>query len=189
VFGVSLKPEGLVALFNFAIAEATGTFAEARAFFGDWLGDLPRQIQEMRDPEAGARAAGVFFRERMKSAAPQIEQPYLTHAVQHIRRSTGTDSLDELSNKVYVGKRQLQRVFTDKIGFGPKVYGRIVRFRHTIEYVRRHPRATWTEISYEFGYADQSHFIRDFREFTGENPTVFLSNYAPQMNMPVAVAC
>ena len=39
-----------------------------------------------------------------------------------------------------------------------------------------------------FGYADQSHFIRDFKTFTGENPTSFMSGFAPQNRTPFAIS-
>jgi len=34
----------------------------------------------------------------------------------------------------------------------------------------------WTEIVYETGYADQSHFIKDFQEFCGFNPSRYIKN-------------
>jgi AraC-like DNA-binding protein len=32
----------------------------------------------------------------------------------------------------------------------------------------------WTELSYAAGYADQSHFIKEFKQFTGFTPQLFL---------------
>ncbi len=34
--------------------------------------------------------------------------------------------------------------------------------------------ASWVDLTYKSGFYDQSHFIKDFREFTGENPTNYL---------------
>ena len=34
----------------------------------------------------------------------------------------------------------------------------------------------WTDIVYETGYADQSHFIKEFQEFCGFNPSKYIKN-------------
>jgi hypothetical protein len=36
------------------------------------------------------------------------------------------------------------------------------------------PRRLWTGIAHDFGYYDQMHMVRDFEDFTGENPTAFI---------------
>ena len=35
---------------------------------------------------------------------------------------------------------------------------------------------TLTQVAYENDYYDQSHFIRDFKEFTGTNPKDYFGN-------------
>ncbi|MFN3378884.1 MAG: helix-turn-helix domain-containing protein [Runella zeae] len=38
---------------------------------------------------------------------------------------------------------------------------------------------TLTEIAHEFGFTDESHFCKQFRKYTGSNPTAFRKNVAP----------
>ena len=35
------------------------------------------------------------------------------------------------------------------------------------------PRGTWAEVATQSGFADQSHMIRDFRQFAGCSPSEF----------------
>jgi AraC-like DNA-binding protein len=35
------------------------------------------------------------------------------------------------------------------------------------------PDTSLTDLAYEFGYTDQAHFIRDFKEFTDKTPGEF----------------
>lgn len=187
MFGISCKPETFVTLFNLPIADLVDSYAELHTFFGPCLGDLEHRILEAPANEHRVQIAAAFFRRRAAMYA-QRGRFYFPEAMQFIRMAAGQHSVDELCSKVFVGKRQLQRAFQDNIGISPKTYGRIVRFKGAYDYVQRHPHATWTEISYHFGYADQSHFIRDFKEFTGENPRSFLAGCVPQQNTPLALA-
>jgi AraC-like DNA-binding protein len=40
----------------------------------------------------------------------------------------------------------------------------------------------WAEIAADHGYYDQSHFIRDFRDFTGMTPSVYLARRGPDLH-------
>lgn len=51
----------------------------------------------------------------------------------------------------------------------PKEYGRIVRFQRTLRIMQLGSR-NYAGIAYATGYADQSHFIREFRQYSGLTP-------------------
>lgn len=187
IFGLNIKPEAFVFLFNKPVCKLAQNFADVNDFFiANELGSLQEQIVSAPDEQARTAITIQFFRERLAMRGLQ-ERHYLQEAMEHIRVSTGTYSVDELAEKVFVGKRQLQRAFQEQFGVSPKLYGRIVRFKGAYDYVKEHPKASWVDVTYHFGYSDQSHFIRDFKEFTGNNPTGFLSSYEPQLNLPFAL--
>jgi AraC-like DNA-binding protein len=56
------------------------------------------------------------------------------------------------------------------VGLAPKTLGRILRFQHVFK-AQQDDAANWAEIAVACGYFDQSHLIRDFRQFTGECPS------------------
>ena len=119
------------------------------------------------------------LREFFQRADEEKVPSYFTEAMRLIRNNAETPTLDDLSEQVYVGKRQLQRIFQDKLGFGPKTYIRMLRFRDAIHYIQKYRDARMTDVAHDFGYSDQSHFIREFRDFTGQNPSAFFSAWEP----------
>ena len=54
------------------------------------------------------------------------------------------------------------------MGIAPKSFVQIVKFRHVIELADS--ATTLTDLAYEGGYFDQSHFIKDFRKRSGISP-------------------
>ena len=70
-----------------------------------------------------------------------------------------------------LSSRQLERLFLERIGLSPKRYMRLRRFEHALSLTRlEHPAR---EVAFAAGYADQAHFIREFRNFCGTTPRRF----------------
>jgi AraC-like DNA-binding protein len=69
--------------------------------------------------------------------------------------------------------RQLERQFDETTGVSPKVLGRAIRFESLRERLMFDPNANLTDLAYEFGYADQAHFIKDFKALTDKTPVEF----------------
>jgi transcriptional regulator GlxA family with amidase domain len=72
---------------------------------------------------------------------------------------------------VSVTRRHLERLFSEHVGVSPKVYARIYRFRAVMEDIAVNTPVSWADIAATHGYADQSHFIREYRSFSGRLPT------------------
>jgi AraC-like DNA-binding protein len=87
----------------------------------------------------------------------------------------GNVSINEIADQCGMSKRTLERKFLDIHGVSPKQYTRIVRFRSVVQYLQTQTEMPdWHELLYRSNYYDQSHFIHDFREFTGQSPLAFL---------------
>lgn len=59
-------------------------------------------------------------------------------------------------------------------GYTPKVYHRICRFNEILKNINNKEAIHWSQIAYECAYADQSHLIKEFREFSGFSPEEFI---------------
>jgi len=56
---------------------------------------------------------------------------------------------------------------------------RLLRFEDVWRRLGDGEPAHWDRIAADGGYADQSHLIRDFRQFTGGSPVEFLARSIP----------
>ncbi|MDN5204782.1 helix-turn-helix transcriptional regulator [Fulvivirgaceae bacterium BMA10] len=94
-------------------------------------------------------------------------------AVRLIRSSKGQMSLEEIGEKTGFSKKQLERKFLTTVGTSPKVFSRISRFLHICKNLEEQNGKILTQLAYECGYFDQSHFIKEFKEFSGFTPKAF----------------
>ncbi|MEP5072365.1 MAG: helix-turn-helix domain-containing protein, partial [Crocinitomicaceae bacterium] len=99
-------------------------------------------------------------------------QSKVKHCVESIFASHGMIDIVQMAEDVQLSTRQLERLFKKVIGLSPKFYCRIIRFNYIFE-VMKEQKDSWIRTALQSGFFDQSHFIKNFKEFTGEEP----SNY------------
>jgi len=95
-------------------------------------------------------------------------------AVSCIRESRGRMRIEDLARRAGLSQSALERRFRREVGASPKKFAGIVRLRNVVRL--RQTGASLTEIAYSAGYADQSHFIKDFKRFAGQAPEPFFQS-------------
>ena len=70
--------------------------------------------------------------------------------------------------------RQMERAVNERTGLSPKTLARLGRFQRAVRL--RSTGEAWASIAAECGYTDQSHLIRDFRQFGGSAPSSLASS-------------
>lgn len=97
-------------------------------------------------------------------------------ATQAIQAGKG---LVALQKEMGLSERGLERLFEASVGLTPRLYGRICQFHAAFRQLDAHQYARLSDVAYEQGYADQSHFIRAFKEFTGFTPREYMGRAEP----------
>jgi len=95
---------------------------------------------------------------------------FLEECLYYIHRAGGDITLKELAIRLQCSEKKIVRAFLHNFDLTPKDYTRIVKFRKALARLNENRTPTLTSIGYECDYYDQSHFIKDFRFFTGKTP-------------------
>lgn len=99
---------------------------------------------------------------------------WLDMAVEKVFYGCGTLALQDISRELFISDRQLQRKFKEAVGVGPKTFQRISRFETVLKQLLLHKQKDYLSTALEYGYYDQAHFIKEFKTYTGEYPSMFL---------------
>lgn len=81
--------------------------------------------------------------------------------------------VEQLVDEFGVGLRQLQRLFSEYVGISPKWVIQRYRLLEAAERIPTRAHSNWAELALDLGYADQAHFIRDFKRFVGRSPAEY----------------
>jgi AraC-like DNA-binding protein len=111
-----------------------------------------------------------FLISRMR---PVTRDSLVLTALALIHKSKGNIKIKELLAQLHISQSPLEKRFRQVVGTSPKKFADIVRLKHTIK--SYNPQNSLTNLGYEAGFYDQAHFIKEFKQFTGETPEVFFS--------------
>ena len=95
----------------------------------------------------------------------------IVEAVKLIYQSNGTIRIKELNEKLFISQSPFEKRFRKVVGTTPKKFASIVRFHAVLDNLNN--TKSLTEICYENNFFDQAHFIKDFKQFTGDTPENF----------------
>jgi len=173
VAGVHFRPGGSFPFMRPPAHE----FLDRRVSLGDVWGtaavSLRDRLLEAPSAEAILDALGEALRER--AARPLEGHAAVRYALRELDRVPHTRTIADLTAQIGLSARRFIDVFTAEVGLRPKAYCRIRRFQEVVRRVHSGRWIDWTSVAMDCGYFDQAHFIRDFRAFSGLNPSTYLA--------------
>ena len=171
-FGIRFKPEGIYNLFGVPASEFSEDFLDMTCVLSRSFATFSQRILEQSDVNIMKSLADEYLLANL--VRNNINYYYLNRAAEVIRNTNGMIRMDELIDNVYISHRQLEREFKDKIGITPKQYIRIARLNAVNRHLLKTDTADLISLSYENGFYDHAHLIREFKYFSGLAPSKFL---------------
>ena len=114
-----------------------------------------------------------YFFALLKRAAA-IPNHCVKLATNMIIRSSGQQSIQDIRKHLAVSERTLERNFLKETGLRPKQFAKIIQFSTSMKKLTEDDYIKLTDVGFDSGYADQSHFIRNFKQYTGMTPKEYL---------------
>jgi AraC-like DNA-binding protein len=144
----------------------------------DILGPEGRRLEErLRDAASwGARFMLIerALAARLAAAAPPPAD--VDWAWRRLLCTRGQIRVAELAAELGCSRKHLAARFAEHVGLPPKLFARMLRFRHASDRLAAREDTNLAELAAACGYYDQAHLDRDFREFADTTPTTYLSS-------------
>lgn len=164
VFGVAFRPGCFRPFLGAPVSTITDRTLDAREIFGP---DLPDPVD--------VRTVEEFLRSNLPEPDPGMDE--VAGVVATIAARPDVTRVDTLAEELGWSVRRLQRLFADYVGVGPKWVIRRYRLHEVTERLATGAEMDWAALASELGYADQAHFVRDFKDIFGEPPTWYAERY------------
>lgn len=171
VIGVQFKPGGARPFFGPGLDAFRDTHVALEDLWGAEARSVHDQVQSapcVRDKFRILERA--LLARAWRELAPD---PALACALAQLDALPAGAVVRDLAHAAATEPRRFAARFAAHVGVRPRLYARLRRFRGVLERVHPARALSWTELAMDLGYHDQSHFIRDFRAFSGFAPSEY----------------
>jgi len=174
IFGVYIYPFAVPWLFNVPSEKTSNELLDLDTFIGCTGRELEEKMLTASGNTDRVKILSAFLENCLLKA--RIKDHTIATAIKTVIHSKKCNTVSDLADNFNLSTRQFDRKFKEYAGFSPKTYLRLVRLNSAIK--GHNGAKSLTQIAYECGYYDQSHFIHDVKAFTGYHPSFYFSGKA-----------
>lgn len=174
--GVYFYPHALKSIFGFNAAELTNSCLDVDLIPSTVFSQLSERLLNTPESEEQINVLSAYLVSQIEKNK-RLEAPIIQYAVAKMLKVNGVIDLKLLQSDLRITERSFERRFKYDVGISPKLLSRIIRFQASMELLRTNNYNKLSDIAFENDYADQSHFIRSFKEFAGISPNQYQKQY------------
>jgi len=185
--GAVLKPAALYHFYNIPMFNLTGERIDFSTIAPEQSTSLYDQVRGETEESKQIAFVERYFLDLLKSSGYAGKEMIV--AANEIYNERGQTNILELIEKAPMSRRNFERRFLCEIGLSPKSYAKIRRFGYTCKLMAGKRDVNLMDVLHEGGYYDQSHFIKDFKYFSGRTPRKYvrlnteLANYLDHFSL------
>lgn len=173
VFGIRFHPATAAFFLQQDINQFSDCVLDLTTVMGNAIADLHARLQEATNNEQRVKLTEIYLLKKIDEQSRIISKINLVQQIMNeLSHKDFFDNIENVAARYGLTARYLQKVFARYTGLTPKLYSKVNRFQNSVVLLGKQKHAL-TDIALECGYFDQSHFIREFKSFTGYSPSYF----------------
>lgn len=177
ILGVKFKPLGITKITGINMENMADKIIAVDAIWGNELELLSDEMQSAPNLESTISVLESFLINKYLHTKLHYRVDSVQNALALIAHAQVNIDVKTLQEKTNITRKTLERAFRNYLGIHPKLYSRIIRF-NSIKNVldRTSMDCNLTALAMDFGFYDCSHFISEFKNFSGLTPHTYLKN-------------
>jgi AraC-like DNA-binding protein len=171
MIGVYFRAGGLAPFTSVPVDELTDRVVRVE----DVLGPAANVVDRLAEASEAGRIDVLesLLIERLREQYRATASVDVAGLAASIERSAGQVTVEQLAHRAGISRQHLTRVFRERVGVTPKLYARLARFQSSLACASAGEPADGAHAALALGYVDQSHWIAEFKEFSGLTPHRF----------------
>ena len=171
VLSVQFEATGLHALLGISMP-ALADWPLGAGDVSEWPGiEQLHERMSMSDSTSHRVSQLETFLIALRQRRPAPNDVGLEWCVAKLRAQAGQVRVEQLAAKTGLSQRHFSRLFKQQIGVSPKTYARVVRMQSVIAAKSARPTLSWAALAQDFGFFDQAHLDKEFRDLADATPT------------------
>lgn len=172
LFSVRFRAGGFYPFFKIPVHTFTNGFYGLQDLFGNEFNELEERLYEAKDMQARVQLVENSLLKKLKH---NTEEYLFVEKFSKEMSSQVSVNLYKLIPQFNTSYKTVERKFKNVMGLTPSELSKITRFNKALLLMYSLKARSLTEVAYDSGYYDQSHFIKEFKKLTGYAPARFIN--------------
>lgn len=152
--------------------------AIAYGYILEWDSDMETFLLNcLKEKKSFEELVALCKKKRLIGNHLKSNHPMIVYGVKRMLETQGRVSVESIAMEKDYTTRQLERVFKKYYACSPKSMCRFIRLEKALDVIEENKACVFSEVSEQLGFADPSHFQREFKHFTGMTPKQFAIHY------------
>jgi AraC-like DNA-binding protein len=179
MLGIRFYSYSAAYFFREDMSQFTNEIVNGADVFGSSIQTLYSRLLHTDDLTTRIQLVENYMVNRLKVSEKTHGKLAFVKAIADSLQQNCTDrKIQSISAGHRISTRYLSQLFSQYTGIAPKLFCKINRFQQSLALVNNNDQKL-TGVAYDAGYFDQSHFIREFKLFTGITPSAFAEQSLP----------
>lgn len=175
IIAARFHPDGFIPLATIPLAAMENRAVPLSELFGEEGDILEKNVLSASTQAERVQYVEAFLLARLNKL--EVVDRIVKSSIEILLSQAGQVKVEEMAEKLNINRRKLERKFSTKVGLSPKQLSKIIRLQAALKQLNQNAELSLTELAYQNGYFDQSHFIKDFKAFTGISPKQFYAEH------------
>jgi AraC-like DNA-binding protein len=179
MLGIKFFTHSASYFFNDEIGVFNDQISDLGYLMGSPVKILHAQLLETKDQDKRIALIETFLLKKLiGNEKKSFKVDKVANILTSIKKNPAENNLSNIASKHGITPRYLHKLIYQHTGLSPSSFNKINRFQFSLKLIAKNDQP-FTSIAYDCGYFDQSHFIRDFKSFTGVTPSAYMDNITP----------
>jgi len=165
---IIFQPGGLNRLLGIPMTEIFDNGFCGTEVIGMEINELVDQCHHLHTLDELENLVQNYFLSKLGSLKEQLP---IDLALQYLLVNYNAD-IGQIASRACLSIRTFERKCNERLGMPAKMFARIARFHKAYKILEDQQNTVWADLAYGAGYYDQTHLIKDFKEFAKFTPTV-----------------
>lgn len=168
---VQFRAGGMAAFAPLPMYEATNQALDIGWLWGEAVHTLEGKLYEAKsNPMNQWKLLDAFFLKQLNIPSQWQTARFVA---QRLEEQRGVAAISSIAREMGFSVRTIDRYFRAIYGYGPKWYGRLLRFHRALQWLERSPTHALADIAVACGFYDQPHLTREFSDLAAISPYAY----------------
>jgi AraC-like DNA-binding protein len=180
MLGIKFHSHTAKFFFDISISEMKDKHFDLSDFWGNNANILHDQLSET-DLLNSKIAVIESYLNKIKSQKMEVNL-FVENTINEMMNQNGNICIKKICSENNFTTRHLEKLFLNNVGLSPKIVSRIYQFQYALK-LMKHNSKSLTSLGLDAGYFDQSHFIKNFKDFAACTPSQYVKEKFPLQDL------